>query len=122
MKCYVHEEEQAVGICKNCFKAVCRKCAIPDDRGFLACSETCRQELLITHEMTERAKMAYGLKPGRLPATILFILIVGLGMVVFGLFTLQAGMAGIFAILMGLLLLLSSGIYYYNQRKSGIRS
>ena len=122
MKCYVHEDEQAVGICKNCFKAVCRKCAIPDDRGFLACSETCKQELLIAYEMTERAKMAYGLKSGRIPATIIWLSIVGFAMTVFGLLTLSVGTAGIFASFMGILLLVGSGIYYYNYKKSGIRN
>ena len=71
MKCYVHDDEEAVGVCKHCSKAVCKKCAVPNDLNFLVCSEICKQEALLYQEMTERAKMAYGLKPGRLPATII---------------------------------------------------
>lgn len=41
MRCFVHHDAEAVGICKCCFKGACAACAIPVTNG-LACSEVCR--------------------------------------------------------------------------------
>ncbi len=124
MKCYVHENEEAVGVCKHCSKAVCRKCAVPNDLNILVCSESCKQEVLLYQEMMEKSKMAYGLKPGRLPATIIFLGIVGVFFFVQGCITIVFNsdwiFGGLFGML-GLIFLLTGGIYYYNQRKSGMR-
>jgi hypothetical protein len=124
MKCFVHEDEDAVGVCKHCSKAVCKKCAVPNDHNFLVCSEICKQEALLSQEMMERAKMAYGLKPGRLPASIIFLVAGGVLFLVYGCFlTISSDMTyAVFTLLMGLVFLITGGVYYYNQRKSGLRS
>ena len=122
MKCYIHEDEIAVGVCKHCSKAVCKKCVVPNDQNFLVCSEHCKQEVLVYQELMEKTKMAYGLKPGRLPATIIFLAVFGILFLIFGCVTLYSNLyLGMFTIVMGLGFLVSGGIYYYNQKKSGMR-
>jgi len=41
MRCFVHHDAEAVGVCKCCFKGMCAACAIPVTNG-LACSAACR--------------------------------------------------------------------------------
>ncbi|MBK9925919.1 MAG: hypothetical protein IPP66_11590 [Anaerolineales bacterium] len=123
MKCYVHESEEAVGICKHCVRAMCKQCAIPNDQNFMVCSERCKQEVLIYQDLMEKTKMAYGLKSGRLPATIIFLTLFGVLFMVFGCFAINTSLfLGIFTIVMGLAFLISGGVYYYNQVKSGLRT
>lgn len=40
MKCYYHQDVDAVGLCKACSKGVCAQCAT-DIGGGLACAATC---------------------------------------------------------------------------------
>ena len=44
MKCYYHQENDAVGTCKSCSKGLCRECAIDVGKG-LAC-EGCKQDVM----------------------------------------------------------------------------
>ena len=124
MKCYIHENEEAVGVCKHCSKAVCRICAVANELNFLVCSESCKQEALLYQEMMEKAKMAYGLKPGRLPATIIFLLVFGFLFIIIGCVTSifsSSWAYGFIPVLFGIGFLFVGGIYYYNQSKSGMR-
>jgi hypothetical protein len=41
MRCFVHQDIEAVGICRCCAKGTCAACAIPVTNG-LACSRTCQ--------------------------------------------------------------------------------
>lgn len=41
MRCFVHHDAEAVGVCRCCFKGACAACAIPVTNG-LACSAVCR--------------------------------------------------------------------------------
>ena len=43
MLCYVHQDRQAVGICKSCHKGLCPECAVEVTNG-LACKGTCENE------------------------------------------------------------------------------
>jgi hypothetical protein len=70
MECFKHKGIAGVGICKSCFKAICRECAIENEYG-LACSESCALVIRENHEMNERAKGIYGIgnRKSKLPAT-----------------------------------------------------
>lgn len=124
MKCFVHENEDAVGICKHCSKAVCKKCAIPNELNFLVCSEICNQEATLYQAMMEKSKMAYGLKPGRLPTTIIVYLLIGVVFFLFGCITSIFGadwIYGVLPMIFGVVFILAGAMSIYNQRKSGIR-
>ena len=42
MKCYYHQDSDAIGLCKACSKGVCVQCAI-DAGGGLACRGSCEE-------------------------------------------------------------------------------
>ena len=61
MECYQHKT-QAVGICKQCCKAVCRECiggTMPNN--IIGCSDECRRVIADNEEMNERARRLYGI-------------------------------------------------------------
>ncbi len=43
MKCFNHDDRDAVGICKSCGKGVCRECAVDMGKG-LACRDRCEMD------------------------------------------------------------------------------
>jgi hypothetical protein len=44
MRCFYHEDKQAVGICKSCGKGVCQECAVDFSKG-LACRGHCEESV-----------------------------------------------------------------------------
>jgi|HubBroStandDraft_1064217.scaffolds.fasta_scaffold425520_1 hypothetical protein len=44
MRCFYHEDKQAVGICKSCGKGVCQECAVDFTKG-LACRGHCEESV-----------------------------------------------------------------------------
>lgn len=60
MNCFQHRENQGIGICKSCGKAVCPDCAIEFPKG-LACSNECEKDAKELVEMNERGKRIYGI-------------------------------------------------------------
>ena len=55
MKCFNHDAADAVAICKNCNKALCRACAVDVGNG-IACLNSCEQEVISVNEMIQRNK------------------------------------------------------------------
>lgn len=43
MKCFVHQDRDAVGICKNCQKGLCIECAVEVENG-ISCQGKSQQE------------------------------------------------------------------------------
>ncbi len=41
MRCFVHRDAEAVGVCRCCSKGMCAACAMPVTNG-IACSDACR--------------------------------------------------------------------------------
>ena len=59
MKCYVHHESDAVGVCKFCLRGVCPACATEVGK-VTACKDRCEQEvsaglLFVSNAMTQAA-------------------------------------------------------------------
>ena len=42
MRCFKHNDAEAVGICRNCLKGVCKECAIEVKNG-IVCSDSCAE-------------------------------------------------------------------------------
>jgi len=55
MKCFNHDAADAVAICKNCNKALCRACAVDVGNG-IACLNSCEQEVRSVNELVQRNK------------------------------------------------------------------
>lgn len=70
MECFQHQGRAAVGLCKSCYKALCRDCATPTPAG-LACSEACATDVDEMGQVIERNKKLYGIghRKSRVPAT-----------------------------------------------------
>ena len=57
MKCYNHEDADAVAICKNCNKALCHRCATDVGNG-VACAGSCEEEVQALNELIRRNRTA----------------------------------------------------------------
>ena len=44
MRCFYHEDREAVGSCKSCGKGLCRECAVDLTKG-LACRGRCEEDV-----------------------------------------------------------------------------
>ena len=44
MKCFNHQDRDAVGTCKSCGKGICRDCAVDMTKG-LACRDKCEKDV-----------------------------------------------------------------------------
>lgn len=53
MKCFTHEERDAVGTCKSCGKGLCRDCAVDMSKG-LACRNKCENEVAALIELIDQ--------------------------------------------------------------------
>ena len=53
MKCFLHQERDAVGICKSCGKGICPDCAVDLGRG-LACHGRCEVEVRSLIDLVDR--------------------------------------------------------------------
>ena len=53
MRCYYHEDQEAVGTCKSCGKGVCRDCGVELGKG-LACRGRCEADARALIQLIER--------------------------------------------------------------------
>jgi len=54
MKCFDHQQEEAVGICNACNKGLCAKCAVP--LGFaITCKGDCESHAVMRHTQMHEA-------------------------------------------------------------------
>jgi hypothetical protein len=55
MKCFLHREADAVGLCKACFRAVCGECLV-EVPGGVCCKgkPSCEQRIALAHAVIER--------------------------------------------------------------------
>jgi hypothetical protein len=44
MKCFVHDQADAVAVCKHCGKALCRACAVDRPPGGVSCRGSCEEQ------------------------------------------------------------------------------
>jgi hypothetical protein len=58
MKCFIHPQIDAVGICKNCNKGLCKECAIELENG-IACKDKCENQVIAINDLIEKNKRAY---------------------------------------------------------------
>lgn len=118
MKCYNHPEKDAVGICKNCNKGLCKECAVDVTYG-LACRNSCENEVREINKMISRGKTTYQkTEKAYLHNAIiysllgLFFVILGVG----GLF-LEGGRSFSFFFLIPGIIFLLGGFFCYSTSK-----
>lgn len=124
MECFKHQPAGAVGLCKNCYKAVCRECAIELENG-LACSDECAKETNEYNEITERSKKIYGIGgyQSKIPSSGVFLW-GAFALVMWGLFIVPYVWRGVVLyenVVMAVLFSLATGIAYYSSRRTGVK-
>lgn len=58
MKCFYHQQSDAVGICRNCSKGLCQECVV-DVRNGIACKNRCENAVIAMNELIDRNKASY---------------------------------------------------------------
>ena len=58
MKCYNHAENDAVGVCKNCSKGLCKECLTEVNYG-IACTLTCIEEVERIDKLIKKGSQSY---------------------------------------------------------------
>lgn len=63
MKCFNHPDIDAIGICKNCNKGLCKEYLTEIENG-IACTSTCIEEVTQINSLINRNKRAYNTASG----------------------------------------------------------
>lgn len=58
MRCFYHSTTEAVAICKNCSRGVCRDCLTEFPNG-IACKNRCEAEVEAVNQIINRGKTSY---------------------------------------------------------------
>ncbi len=124
MECFKHNNTVAVGLCKSCYKAVCRECAIEIPHG-LACSDACAKDANEYNQITERSKKIYGIgnHKSKLPASGV-ILWAAFALVMWGLFIVPYFWKGLVLyenLILAALFSVATVVAYYSSRRTGVQ-
>jgi len=78
MKCYDHQDVDAVAICKSCGKALCSQCAVDLGRG-IACKGRCVDDVQMLISLADNnAKTYSAMRGGRAIVSPVFLIVIGL--------------------------------------------
>ena len=119
MKCYTHNELDAIGVCKACSKAICNSCAIDTGRG-LSCSEECSKEIDEQNQIIDKSKKIYsiGESPALMPTGLIMYFFFGIIFTGFGVYkSTQSGSLQWFLLLMGAGFIIVGFIGWFKNRK-----
>src|SRR6266403_1985893 len=64
MRCFYHQDKEAVGLCKSCAKALCAERAIDLGRG-LACRSGCEERVRAIIQLLDRELQSLQQRPAR---------------------------------------------------------
>ena len=76
MRCFYHQDVEAVAACKNCGRGLCAGCAVDVGNG-LACPDRCEEEVRALNRVISRNKTAYEKTSGAYWRVALFYGLVG---------------------------------------------
>jgi hypothetical protein len=100
MKCFQHNETDAIGICRHCHKGVCRQCAAVVD-GCLACRYVCELKVEQANRMIAFNAQIISSRPRVQRAWSLVSLLAGAVLVGMGLRVHDGGGLVVFGIMLG---------------------
>src|SRR5262245_35664997 len=88
MKCFEHQDRDAVGVCKSCCKGVCSECAVDVGKG-LACRDRCEDDARALTAVIDSNCQMVNAAPRQLRATYLasaaLCITLGVGFLAWGL-------------------------------------
>ena len=82
MNCFNHENSKAIGICKHCYKALCKECVVDLGNG-LACKEH-ENEVKELNKLVSKNIKIHSNMPKNTSFTNLFYLFLGVVFIIFG--------------------------------------
>ena len=113
MKCFNHPQNDAVGICKNCNKGLCKDCLTEVKNG-IACTATCVDEVKQLNSLIDRNKKSYTTASGAYMRNAYIFGGMGLVFIIFGLqFERLIG----FLSIMGILFIVGARFSIINAKK-----
>jgi len=115
MKCFNHNERDAVATCKHCFKALCADCAIDTAAG-VSCRGTCEQHVSSAQELMERAKTMHEKTSKAHTTNAIFTAVTGVAFQVFGILT-EIRPLRIFLMSLGVIFIITSFFFYQRARE-----
>lgn len=108
MNCFTHEDRPAVGVCKQCYKAVCREC-VTIAAGAVTCSAPCAAEVArVDAQVGTLLNAAPRTRTGNV------VVYVGMGVLMLLVGALMHDAAGAFIAFMGVLMFV--GAYFQGSR------
>ena len=108
MKCFYHLQVDAIGVCKNCYRGLCKDCAQDIGDG-IACPHRCEEAVKLLNQLTSRAQGSFAETVKVYRWTAWFLGLAGLAFFGAGwwLFRHSRG-ASVFPLVLGLILLLTA--------------
>lgn len=101
VKCFIHPSSEAIGTCKHCSKGTCSACAIDTGHG-LACSEPCKEHVLLLASLMDSTTVATKLNRGGAAYLIpVFLFFMGVVFVGHALLTGRSGQGLVLALVLG---------------------
>ena len=76
MRCFYHQDVEAVATCKNCARGLCVRCAVDVGNG-LACPNRCEEEVRALNRIISRNKSAHEKTSGAYARVALFYSLLG---------------------------------------------
>ena len=107
MKCYYHNDIDAVAICKNCSKGLCKECAAELDDG-IACKDRCEGQVEYINSLINRNIKAISNRKRFLLRSFLFTFLSGLIFIIYGVYNFRGHGFDYFTISVGSVFLLTS--------------
>ena len=114
MHCFNHRQHHAIGLCKNCGKALCEECYVLVD-GAVACKNACEEKVTILNYIVDRGYRAYkGMGSQWIPA-VLINGVCGLLFLGFGIYTFKNGPWSWFMIGLGTVMMIGGVVSVANS-------
>ena len=85
MKCYVHQDRDAIGACKSCQKGLCNDCHTTVD-GSLSCQGQCEEDVAVLNFMIEQSRKVYNNLGSQWTPSILINCVAGSLFLAFGIY------------------------------------
>ncbi len=118
MKCFTHRNADAVAVCRSCGRALCPDC-IAEVGLACACKNRCETDVARFHAMVTQGRSGPG--SGAIPPTdyfrVVFLLVLGMAFIWFGLHFFADHGINWFFVAMGLAFFLFGVSQYYMNRK-----
>jgi len=115
MKCFYHQDTDAVGICKSCSKGICKDCAVVVGNG-IACKGRCEGEVEAINTIFQWSKTSHHKTGSVYSRSAIIWALLGVIFTVYGIYMIDTSL-GYFLIPGGIILCLGAISQFYASQK-----